>query len=139
MRLCAVRLLSQYTFLPSFLITNRSIPSIVRAGAGLFGVNSVATRLAAATQTCSVQSLLVLYGLPRLLTGSIVAHELTHAWVGCRCCYKPCAVAWSQIYPPAALKPALHRTSPTLLVLTLALSYMRHTHFGMQNLAYVDN
>lgn len=30
---------------------------------------------------CSVTALLVVYGLPRLLTGCIVAHELMHAWL----------------------------------------------------------
>lgn len=60
-----------------------------RIGHG-FGVSSVATALGGgplppgATQRVSVQSLLVLYGLPRLLCGSIVAHELTHAWVSGR-------------------------------------------------------
>lgn len=65
-----------------------TIPSIVRIGQGL-GVNSIRTALSGvpgalppgASQRCSVQSLLVLYGLPRLLCGSIIAHELTHAWV----------------------------------------------------------
>ncbi|KAI8473875.1 MAG: hypothetical protein J3K34DRAFT_466141 [Monoraphidium minutum] len=64
-----------------------SIPAVMRIGGG-FGVNSIQTALArggplppGATQRVSVQSLLVLYGLPRLLCGSIVAHELTHAWI----------------------------------------------------------
>ncbi|KAG0559540.1 hypothetical protein KC19_10G112800 [Ceratodon purpureus] len=30
---------------------------------------------------CEVTAILVLYGLPRLLTGSILAHELMHAWL----------------------------------------------------------
>lgn len=30
---------------------------------------------------CEVTAILVLYGLPRLLTGSILAHELMHAWI----------------------------------------------------------
>ena len=28
-----------------------------------------------------VSAILVLYGLPRLLTGAILAHELMHAWL----------------------------------------------------------
>ncbi|XP_024023307.1 protein DA1-related 1 isoform X2 [Morus notabilis] len=30
---------------------------------------------------CEVTAILVLYGLPRLLTGSILAHEMMHAWL----------------------------------------------------------
>jgi hypothetical protein len=30
---------------------------------------------------CEVTAILVLYGLTRLLTGSILAHELMHAWL----------------------------------------------------------
>ncbi|KAF6175967.1 hypothetical protein GIB67_003455 [Kingdonia uniflora] len=33
------------------------------------------------TQQCEVKAILVLYGLPRLLTGSILAHELIHGWL----------------------------------------------------------
>ncbi|KAK9168305.1 hypothetical protein Syun_000445 [Stephania yunnanensis] len=33
------------------------------------------------TRRCDVTAILVLYGLPRLLTGSILAHELMHAWL----------------------------------------------------------
>lgn len=33
------------------------------------------------TRNCEVTAILVLYGLPRLLTGSILAHELMHAWL----------------------------------------------------------
>lgn len=52
------------------------------AAGGLFGVRRVDTALERATATrCTVQCLLVLYGQPRLLAGSIVAHELTHAWL----------------------------------------------------------
>jgi hypothetical protein len=35
-------------------------------------------------QHCSVSALLVMYGLPRLLLGSIVAHELMHAYLRMR-------------------------------------------------------
>ncbi|XP_057449443.1 protein DA1-related 1-like [Lotus japonicus] len=33
------------------------------------------------TRHCEVTAILVLYGLPRLLTGSILAHEMMHAWL----------------------------------------------------------
>lgn len=33
------------------------------------------------TRRCEVTAILVLYGLPRLLTGSILAHELMHGWL----------------------------------------------------------
>lgn len=33
------------------------------------------------TRRCDVTAILILYGLPRLLTGSILAHELMHAWL----------------------------------------------------------
>ncbi|KAH8516530.1 hypothetical protein H0E87_004757 [Populus deltoides] len=33
------------------------------------------------TRRCEVTAILILYGLPRLLTGSILAHEMMHAWM----------------------------------------------------------
>ncbi|GAB4852098.1 hypothetical protein Ancab_016288 [Ancistrocladus abbreviatus] len=33
------------------------------------------------TRRCEVTAILLLYGLPRLLTGSILAHEMMHAWL----------------------------------------------------------
>ncbi|KAI0503540.1 hypothetical protein KFK09_014474 [Dendrobium nobile] len=33
------------------------------------------------TRHCEVTAILVLYGLPRLLTGSILTHEMMHAWL----------------------------------------------------------
>ncbi|XP_024973458.1 protein DA1-related 1-like [Cynara cardunculus var. scolymus] len=33
------------------------------------------------TGHCEVTAILILYGLPRLLTGSILAHEMMHAWL----------------------------------------------------------
>ncbi|KAL2504136.1 Protein DA1 [Abeliophyllum distichum] len=33
------------------------------------------------TRRCEVTAILILYGLPRLLTGSILAHEMMHAWL----------------------------------------------------------
>ncbi|KAG7027094.1 Protein DA1-related 1, partial [Cucurbita argyrosperma subsp. argyrosperma] len=32
-------------------------------------------------RSCEVNAILILYGLPRLLTGSILAHEMMHAWL----------------------------------------------------------
>lgn len=67
----------------------RTIPSVVRNRAGQAGaVSSVSTALAPLLQQpqqhCTVSVLLVLYGLPRLLIGSIVAHELMHAYLRMR-------------------------------------------------------
>ena len=72
--------------LASHRITSlRSIPTIVRTvGSGL-QVHSVSTPLMGqATTTCSVSAILVMYGLPRLLTGCVIAHELMHAWLRMR-------------------------------------------------------
>ncbi|XP_013746710.1 protein DA1 isoform X1 [Brassica napus] len=33
------------------------------------------------TRRCEVTAILILFGLPRLLTGSILAHEMMHAWM----------------------------------------------------------
>ncbi|XLR70571.1 hypothetical protein S83_021243 [Arachis hypogaea] len=33
------------------------------------------------TRRCDVTAILILFGLPRLLTGSILAHEMMHAWL----------------------------------------------------------
>lgn len=58
----------------------RSIPSIVRAvgGQGGLGVSSVATALPGAERVmCDVSAILVLYGLPRLLTGKTKSRPWT--------------------------------------------------------------
>lgn len=39
------------------------------------------TRPQKLTRKCEVTAILVLYGLPRLLTGAILAHELMHGWL----------------------------------------------------------
>uniref|UniRef100_A0A9I9DTJ1 LIM zinc-binding domain-containing protein n=1 Tax=Cucumis melo TaxID=3656 RepID=A0A9I9DTJ1_CUCME len=39
------------------------------------------TQLQKLTRKCEVTAILVLYGLPRLLTGAILAHELMHGWL----------------------------------------------------------
>ncbi|GAX75548.1 hypothetical protein CEUSTIGMA_g2991.t1 [Chlamydomonas eustigma] len=64
----------------------RSVPTVVRSfGALGLNVRSVATPLEhQARTTCSVSAILVMYGLPRLLTGCIIAHELMHAWLRMR-------------------------------------------------------
>ncbi|CAL0308934.1 unnamed protein product [Lupinus luteus] len=47
-------------------------------GNRLIGMRTQPQRL---TRKCEVTAILVLYGLPRLLTGAILAHELMHAWL----------------------------------------------------------
>ncbi|GAB4827521.1 Protein DA1- 2 [Ancistrocladus abbreviatus] len=47
-------------------------------GHRLIGMRTHPQRL---TRKCEVTAILVLYGLPRLLTGAILAHELMHGWL----------------------------------------------------------
>ncbi|XP_043707710.1 protein DA1-related 2-like isoform X2 [Telopea speciosissima] len=47
-------------------------------GNRLIGMKKYSQKL---TRKCEVTAILVLYGLPRLLTGSILAHELMHGWL----------------------------------------------------------
>ncbi|KAJ0732428.1 putative transcription factor interactor and regulator LIM family [Helianthus annuus] len=47
-------------------------------GHGLIGMRTQPQKL---TRRCEVTAILVLYGLPRLLTGAILAHELMHGWL----------------------------------------------------------
>eukprot|EP00249_Psilotum_nudum_P011294 c23083_g1_i1 orf=156-1487(+) len=47
-------------------------------GNRLIGMRTELQRL---NRQCEVTAILVLFGLPRLLTGSILAHELMHAWL----------------------------------------------------------
>lgn len=61
-----------------------TIPSVVRALGGQVAVSSINTLLQRPQQHCTVSSLLVMYGLPRLLIGSIIAHELMHAYLRMR-------------------------------------------------------
>ncbi|WCJ35308.1 DA1 [Euphorbia peplus] len=53
-----------------------------------FGAGSRATGLVTEpyklTRRCEVTAILILFGLPRLLTGSILAHEMMHAWMRLR-------------------------------------------------------
>ncbi|KAJ9684376.1 hypothetical protein PVL29_016712 [Vitis rotundifolia] len=48
------------------------------AGQRLVGMRTQPQKL---TRKCEVTAILVLYGLPRLLTGAILAHELMHGWL----------------------------------------------------------
>lgn len=48
---------------------------------GLIGMRTQPQKL---QRRCEVTAILVLYGLPRLLTGAILAHELMHAWLRLR-------------------------------------------------------
>lgn len=45
---------------------------------GLVGIRTQPQKL---IRRCEVTAILVLYGLPRLLTGAILAHELMHGWL----------------------------------------------------------
>ncbi|URE22688.1 T-complex protein 1 subunit [Musa troglodytarum] len=51
-----------------------------RIGAGNKITNMI-TEPCRLTRRCEVTAILILYGLPRLLTGSILAHEMMHAWL----------------------------------------------------------
>ncbi|KAL3642106.1 hypothetical protein CASFOL_012921 [Castilleja foliolosa] len=43
--------------------------------------NRIRTEPYKLTRHCEVTAILILYGLPRLLTGTILAHEMMHAWL----------------------------------------------------------
>ncbi|KAJ7960177.1 Protein DA1-like [Quillaja saponaria] len=64
------------------LSEEQTVTSILRRprirGHGLVGMRIQPQKL---TQRCEVTAILVLYGLPRLLTGAILAHELMHGWL----------------------------------------------------------
>ncbi|KAK4260027.1 hypothetical protein QN277_003202 [Acacia crassicarpa] len=51
-----------------------------RIGAG-YRIMDMITEPYRLIRRCEVTAILVLYGLPRLLTGSILAHEMMHAWL----------------------------------------------------------
>ncbi|KAI4369265.1 hypothetical protein MLD38_017725 [Melastoma candidum] len=51
-----------------------------RIGAG-HRVTDMITEPFRLVRRCEVTAILILYGLPRLLTGSILAHEMMHAWL----------------------------------------------------------
>ncbi|TKY47479.1 DA1-related 2 [Spatholobus suberectus] len=64
------------------LSEEQTVTSVYRwpriGGHRLIGMKSQHHKL---PRTCEVTAILVLYGLPRLLTGAILAHELMHAWL----------------------------------------------------------
>ncbi|XP_074308199.1 protein DA1-related 2 isoform X2 [Silene latifolia] len=64
------------------LSEEQTVTSILRrpriGGHRLVGMRTHPQRL---TRRCEVTAILVLYGLPRLLTGAILAHELMHGWL----------------------------------------------------------
>ncbi|KAG6605244.1 Protein DA1-related 1, partial [Cucurbita argyrosperma subsp. sororia] len=51
-----------------------------KIGAG-YPIKDMFTEPHRLVRRCEVTAILVLYGLPRLLTGSILAHEMMHAWL----------------------------------------------------------
>ncbi|XP_058207172.1 protein DA1-related 2 [Rhododendron vialii] len=53
-------------------------PKVGGPGHRLIGMRTQPQKL---TRKCEVTAILVLYGLPRLLTGAILAHELMHGWL----------------------------------------------------------
>ncbi|XP_056168267.1 protein DA1-related 1-like isoform X2 [Syzygium oleosum] len=65
------------------LSEGRSVPTVMR-GARV-GVRNqfidLITEPHKLVRSCNVTAILILYGLPRLLTGSILAHEIMHAWL----------------------------------------------------------
>lgn len=64
------------------LSEEQTVTSILRrpkiGGRGLIGIRTHPQKL---IRRCEVTAILVIYGLPRLLTGAILAHELMHAWL----------------------------------------------------------
>lgn len=61
-------------FLLKYKITKRP-----RVGAGR--IMDMFTEPYKLVRRCEVTAILILYSLPRLLTGSILAHEMMHAWL----------------------------------------------------------
>ncbi|KAG5050957.1 hypothetical protein JHK87_003155 [Glycine soja] len=65
------------------LSEEQTVPTILRRpriGAGYQLIDMI-TEPFRLVRRCEVTAILVLYGLPRLLTGSILAHEMMHAWL----------------------------------------------------------
>ncbi|CAK9135672.1 unnamed protein product [Ilex paraguariensis] len=64
------------------LSEEQTVSSILKrpriGGQRLVGMRTQPQKL---TRKCEVTAILVLYGLPRLLTGAILAHELMHGWL----------------------------------------------------------
>ncbi|CAN1273590.1 Protein DA1, partial [Linum perenne] len=65
------------------LSEEQTISTVLRRpmfGGGKWPTNMI-TKPYKLTRRCDVTAILILYGLPRLLTGSILAHEMMHAWM----------------------------------------------------------
>ncbi|KAL3639238.1 hypothetical protein CASFOL_017145 [Castilleja foliolosa] len=65
------------------LSEEQTVSSILRRPRGGGGNRAMGMRTEPykLTRHCEVTAILILYGLPRLLTGSILAHEMMHAWL----------------------------------------------------------
>uniref|UniRef100_A0A1J3D463 Protein DA1-related 3 n=1 Tax=Noccaea caerulescens TaxID=107243 RepID=A0A1J3D463_NOCCA len=65
-------------------LSEEQIVTSVKKGPKM-GSNNRLVDMVTETQTvstgCEVTAILIIYGLPRLLTGSILAHEMMHAWL----------------------------------------------------------
>lgn len=57
----------------------RTIRKVIRRGSS--GWRVLPEVVPVESKHCSVTAILVLYGLPRLVAGSIIAHEAMHAWL----------------------------------------------------------
>ncbi|XP_061972853.1 protein DA1-related 1-like isoform X2 [Populus nigra] len=65
------------------LSEEQTVPTVwrwPRNGAGNRFID-IRIELSRLSRRCEVAAILILYGLPRLLTGSILAHEMMHAWL----------------------------------------------------------
>ncbi|KAG2319708.1 hypothetical protein Bca52824_012921 [Brassica carinata] len=60
--------------------TVRTVRKRSKHGTGNWAGNMI-TEPFKLTRRCEVTAILILFGLPRLLTGSILAHEMMHAWM----------------------------------------------------------
>ncbi|XP_038883375.1 protein DA1-related 1-like isoform X2 [Benincasa hispida] len=64
------------------LSEEQTIPIIhMRKHIGRHSILDILTQPRRLVRNCEVTAILILYGLPRLLTGSILAHEMMHAWL----------------------------------------------------------
>ncbi|XP_071706314.1 protein DA1-related 1-like [Rutidosis leptorrhynchoides] len=67
-------------------------------------------------RSCKVKKIQILYGLPRFLTGSILAHEMMHAWFrqnGCRNLHKYVEEGMCQVLAHMWLTSQINSTSST--------------------------
>uniref|UniRef100_A0A1J3DV05 Protein DA1 n=1 Tax=Noccaea caerulescens TaxID=107243 RepID=A0A1J3DV05_NOCCA len=62
------------------LSEEQTVSTVRKRTKGNWGGNMV-TEPYKLTRQCEVTAILILFGLPRLLTGSILAHEMMHAWM----------------------------------------------------------